>query len=213
MTVQPIAWFGALFSTCNLAIFCFMGDPDACALFSSFWQCQRKCSTVPVWQKRGEVGGLKLFRQCPYGNNTFHKGASVKVILQGVNTMYIRSQTKLWMLVVAIYSKTRIIKIPLTGPGANSFPPYFRLVGNPDFYDHQLVCRNSHRFGIEKFIRKSSSIANLECSFFLDILLILVALRVGEIMDSALSALAAISAHGVYFNNFRQKLPYFDASR
>ena len=117
------------------------------------------------------------------------------------------------MLVVAIYSKTQIIKIPLTGPGANSFPPYFRLVGNPDFYDHQLVCRNSHRFGIEKFIRKSSSIANLECSFFLDILLILVALRVGEIMDSALSALAAISAHGVYFNNFGQKLPYFDASR
>ena len=117
------------------------------------------------------------------------------------------------MLVVAIYSKTQIIKILLTGPGANSFPPYFRLVGNPDFYDHQLVCRNSHRFGIEKFIRKSSSIANLECSFFLDILLILVALRVGEIMDSALSALAAISAHGVYFNNFRQKLPYFDASR
>ena len=111
-------------------------------------------------------GGLKLFRQCPYGNNTFHKGASVKVIPSGPNTLYIRSQTKLWILVVAIYSKTQIIKILLTGPGANSFPPYFRLVGNPDFYDHQLVCRNSHRFGIEKFIRKSSSIANLECSFF-----------------------------------------------
>ena len=56
------------------------------------------------------------------------------------------------MLVVAIYFETQIIKILLTGPGANSFPPYFRLVGNPDFYDHQLVCRNSHRFGIEKFI-------------------------------------------------------------
>ena len=118
------------------------------------------------------------------------------------------------MLVVAIYSKTRIIKIPLTGPGANSFPPYFRLVGNPDFYDHQLVCRNSHRFGIEKFIRKSSSIANLECSFFLDILLILVALRVGESVESALSALAHLqpflSAHNAYFNNFRQKIQYFD---
>ena len=38
--------------------------------------------------------------------------------------------------------------------------------------------------------------------------------RVGESVESALSALAAIFlAHSAYFNNFRQKIPYFDASR
>ena len=25
----------------------------------------------------GRAGGLQLFRQCPYGNKTFHKGASL----------------------------------------------------------------------------------------------------------------------------------------
>ena len=38
--------------------------------------------------------------------------------------------------------------------------------------------------------------------------------RVGESVESALSALAAIfSALSAYFNNFRQKIPYFDASQ
>ena len=38
--------------------------------------------------------------------------------------------------------------------------------------------------------------------------------RVGESVESALSALAAIfSALNAYFNNFRQKVPYFDVSR
>ena len=35
--------------------------------------------------------------------------------------------------------------------------------------------------------------------------------RVEENVESALSALAAIfSAHSMYFNNFQQKIPYFD---
>ena len=39
-------------------------------------------------------------------------------------------------------------------------------------------------------------------------------IRVGEGVESALSALAAIFlAHSTYFNNFRQKIQYFDASR
>ena len=38
--------------------------------------------------------------------------------------------------------------------------------------------------------------------------------RVGESVESALSALAAIFlALSAYFNNFRQKIPDFDASR
>ena len=38
--------------------------------------------------------------------------------------------------------------------------------------------------------------------------------RVGESVDSALSALAAIfSANSAYLNNFWQKIPYFEASR
>ena len=38
--------------------------------------------------------------------------------------------------------------------------------------------------------------------------------RVGQSVESALIALAAISlAHSAYFNNFRQKITYFDASR
>ena len=38
--------------------------------------------------------------------------------------------------------------------------------------------------------------------------------RVGESVDSALSALAAIFlALSAYFNNFRQKIPFFDVSR
>ena len=38
--------------------------------------------------------------------------------------------------------------------------------------------------------------------------------RVGQSVESALIALAAIFlAHSAYFNNFRQKIPYFDASR
>ena len=35
---------------------------------------EKKCSTVPVWQR----GSLKLFGHCPYGNNTFKKGAPLK---------------------------------------------------------------------------------------------------------------------------------------
>ena len=43
-------------------------------------------------------------------------------------------------------------------------------------------------------------------SFYLDVTL---SSRVGESVESALSALAAIfSAHSAYFNNFRQKIPY-----
>ena len=39
-------------------------------------------------------------------------------------------------------------------------------------------------------------------------------IRVGQSVESALIALAAIFlAHSAYFNNFRQKIPYFDASR
>ena len=39
-------------------------------------------------------------------------------------------------------------------------------------------------------------------------------IRVGESVESALSAFAAIFlAHSTYFNNFRQKISYFDASR
>ena len=38
--------------------------------------------------------------------------------------------------------------------------------------------------------------------------------RVGQSVESALIALAAIFlAHSAYFNNFRQKIPYFDASQ
>ena len=38
--------------------------------------------------------------------------------------------------------------------------------------------------------------------------------RVGESVESALSALAAIfSALSAYFNNFRQKIPYFEVSQ
>ena len=38
--------------------------------------------------------------------------------------------------------------------------------------------------------------------------------RVGQSVESALIALAAIFlAHSAYFINFRQKIPYFDASR
>ena len=38
--------------------------------------------------------------------------------------------------------------------------------------------------------------------------------RVGQSVESALIALAAIFlAHSEYFNNFRQKIPYFDVSR
>ena len=41
-----------------------------------------------------------------------------------------------------------------------------------------------------------------------------VTLRVGESVESALSALAAIFlALSAYFNNFRQKIPYFDVSQ
>ena len=37
--------------------------------------------------------------------------------------------------------------------------------------------------------------------------------RMGESVELALSAHAAVfSAHSAYFNNFRQKIPYFDAS-
>ena len=39
-------------------------------------------------------------------------------------------------------------------------------------------------------------------------------IRVGESVESALSALVAIfSALSASFNNFRQKIPYFDVSR
>ena len=38
--------------------------------------------------------------------------------------------------------------------------------------------------------------------------------RVGQCVESALIALAAIFlANSEYFNNFRQKIPYFDVSR
>ena len=38
--------------------------------------------------------------------------------------------------------------------------------------------------------------------------------RVGQSVESALIALAAIfMAHSAYFNNFRQEIPYFDASQ
>ena len=49
---------------------------------------------------------------------------------------------------------------------------------------------------------KGEPVAILRCS------------RVGESVESALSALAAIfSALSANFNNFRQKISYFDASR
>ena len=66
-------WLGALFSMSKCVISCFRGVRTlasmVCALFSSFWQCQttdekigsKKCSRRPVRQ----VGGLKLFGQCP----------------------------------------------------------------------------------------------------------------------------------------------------
>ena len=42
---------------------------------------RKKCSMGPVWQRggggRGEGGPLKLFGQCPYGNNILQKGASL----------------------------------------------------------------------------------------------------------------------------------------
>ena len=42
----------------------------------------------------------------------------------------------------------------------------------------------------------------------------LVVTRVGESVESALSALASIFlAHSAYSNNFRQKIPYFKVSR
>ena len=44
--------------------------------------------------------------------------------------------------------------------------------------------------------------------------ILLLETRVGESVESALSALAAIFlAFSVYFNNFWQKIPYFDVSR
>ena len=50
------------------------------ALFSSWNRVQKKCSMVQVWQR---LGGLKVFGQCQYGNNTFQKVASLRWVRGG----------------------------------------------------------------------------------------------------------------------------------
>ena len=86
------------FSSNKWVISCFRGvrtlTRKACAFFSSFWQCKetddknmvrKKCSTVPVWQRRGG-----LFGQSSYGNITFQKGASLTSWVQKLSSRTFR---------------------------------------------------------------------------------------------------------------------------
>ena len=53
---------------------------------------------LPVWQRVGGRGwvGLKLFWQCPYGNNTFRKGSSLSQLVSQSLTRVDNDGTWVW---------------------------------------------------------------------------------------------------------------------
>ena len=114
------------FSSSKWAISCFRGFRTLVrmvfALFCSFGNNKKKMTKIVfekvlqapscTFDRRGE--GLKLFGQCPYGNNTFQKGASL------------RERTK----------------VPnLTCSPAASFVPTFELE-TPSFFGPASVCHS-----------------------------------------------------------------------
>ena len=75
-----------LFEMCCYHIWafsCFRGGQNACqddlCTFSSFWQMKKLGPKKVLHSARLTGGGLKLFGQYPNRNNTFQKGASLRM--------------------------------------------------------------------------------------------------------------------------------------